>query len=54
MLYCTGKDGDMDNRKDERAERIIDCCGWIAVAAVILLAIVVCIGIVVFAVWLNT
>ena len=44
----------MDDQKDERAERIIDCCGWIAVAAVIFLAIVVCIAIVVFAVWLNT
>lgn len=44
----------MEDRKNERAERFIDCCGWIATAAVILLAIVVCIGMVVFAVWLNT
>ena len=44
----------MGENTDTRAEKIIDCCGWIAVAAVILLAIVVCIGIVVFAVWLNT
>lgn len=44
----------MGEKTDKRAEKIIDCCGWIAVALVILLAIVVCIGIVVFAVWLNT
>ena len=44
----------MGAQTDKKAERIIDCCGWIAVALVILLAIVVCIGIVVFAVWLNT
>jgi|GEM_PF-2432455 len=44
----------MCENTDRQAERIIDCCGWIAVALVILLAIVVCIGIVVFAVWLNT
>ena len=44
----------MDEKAGERAERIINCCGWIAVAVVIVLAIVVLIGIVVFAVWLNT
>ena len=44
----------MGNQTDKRAEKIINCCGWIAVAAVIVLAIIVCIGIVVFAVWLNT
>jgi len=44
----------MGDQTDKRAERIINCCGWIAVAVVILLAIIVCVGIVVFAVWLNT
>ncbi len=44
----------MSDRTDKRAEKIANSCGWIATAAVILLAIVVCIGIVVFAVWLNT
>ena len=44
----------MDDEANKQAEKVIDCCGWIAVAAVILLAVVVCIGIVVFAVWLNT
>ena len=44
----------MGEKIDEKAERIINCCGWIAVAAVIVLAIACLIGIVVFAVWLNT
>lgn len=44
----------MGDKIDKQAERIADCCGMIAVAVVILLAIAVCIGIVVFAVWLNT
>ena len=44
----------MAEKTDDRAERIINCCGWIAVAVVIVLAIAVLIGIVVFAVWLNT
>jgi hypothetical protein len=44
----------MGDRTDRQAEKIVDCCGWIAVAAVVFLAIVVCIGIVLFAVWLNT
>jgi hypothetical protein len=44
----------MDDRANKPAVRIIDCCGWVAVAVVVLLAIAVCIGIVVFAVWLNT
>ena len=44
----------MGEKTDRKAAKFVDCCGWIAVAAVILLAIVVCIGIVVFAVWLNT
>ena len=44
----------MGAQTDKRAEKIIDCCGWIAVAVVLVLAIIVCIGIVVFAVWLNT
>ena len=44
----------MGDQTNKQAEKIVDCCGWMAVAVVILLAIVVCIGIVVFAVWLNT
>ena len=44
----------MGAQTDKRAEKTIDCCGWIAVAVVLVLAIIVCIGIVVFAVWLNT
>jgi len=44
----------MSDRTNKRAVTIIDGCGWIAIVAVILLAILVCIGIVWFAVWLNT
>jgi low affinity Fe/Cu permease len=44
----------MGDKTDKQAERIASFCGWIAIAVVILLAIAVCIGIVVFAVWLNT
>ena len=44
----------MGDETDKQAERIANCCGWIADAVVIVLAIVVFIGIVVFAVWLNT
>jgi low affinity Fe/Cu permease len=43
----------MGDKTDKQAEKIINFCGWIAVVVVILLAIVVCIGIVVFSVWLN-
>ena len=44
----------MGDKTDKQEEKIINFCGWIAVAVVIFLAIAVCISIVVFAVWLNT
>ena len=44
----------MADQTDRQADKIGSYCGWIFTAAVIVLAIVVCIGIVVFAVWLNT
>jgi len=44
----------MGAQTDKQAEKIINCCGRIAVAVVIVLAVAVFIGIIVLAVWLNT
>ena len=44
----------MSDQTDKQAEKISSYCGWLFVAVVVILAIAVCIGIVVFAVWLNT
>ena len=44
----------MGSQTDKQADKIGSYCGWIFAAVVIFLAIIVCIGIVVFAVWLNT
>ena len=44
----------MGDQTGKQADKIGSYCGWIFTAVVVVLAIVVCIGIVVFAVWLNT
>ena len=44
----------MGDQTDKQAEKISNCCGWLFAVVIGILAIAVCVGIVAFAVWLNT